>query len=105
MLTVLSIWNFSSFDTDFLKYMAFEPAQGPNWQSSDLNFDRDYKRFGMIDALYAANNPDLRGFKAHGGKLIVYQGWADAGAGGVPPLKTVSYYETAEKNGRSCSDL
>lgn len=89
--------HFSSFDTDFLKYMAFIPAQGPNWQISDLNFDRDYKRFGMTDALYAANNPDLRTFKAHGGKLIVYQGWADAGAGGVPPLKILSYYETAER--------
>ena len=89
--------HFSSFDTDFLKYMAFLPAEGPKWQISDLNFDRDYKRFGMMDALYAANNPDLSAFKEHGGKLIVYQGWADAGAGGVPPLKTVSYYETAER--------
>ena len=89
--------HFSSFDTDFLKYMAFLPAQGPNWQVSDLNFERDYKRFGMTDVLYAANNPDLTAFKAHGGKLIVYQGWADAGAGGVPPLKIVSYYETAER--------
>lgn len=89
--------HFSSFDTDFFKYMAFMPAQGPNWQIGDLDFDRDYKRFGMMDALYAANNPDLRAFKAHGGKLIVYQGWADAGAGGVPPVKTVSYYETAER--------
>lgn len=89
--------KFSSFDTDYLKYMAFIPARGPDWQISDLDFGRYYKRFGMTDALYAANNPDLRAFKARGGKLIVYQGWADAGAGGVPPLKTVAYYETAER--------
>jgi hypothetical protein len=89
--------RFSSFDVDFLRYMAFMPDAGPGWQPSDLNFDRDYKRFGMMESLYAANNPDLRAFKANGGKLIVYQGWADAGAGGIPPLKTVDYYETAEK--------
>jgi hypothetical protein len=89
--------HFSSFDTDYLKYMAFLPAPGPDWQISDLDFERYYKRFGMTDALYAANNPDLRAFKARGGKLIMYQGWADAGAGGVPPLKAVNYYETTER--------
>ena len=89
--------HFSSFDVDFLRYMAFIPDPGPNWQPSDLNFDRDYMRFGMMESLYAANNPDLRAFKGNGGKLIVYHGWADAGAGGIPPLKTVDYYETAEK--------
>lgn len=89
--------HFSSFDVDFLRYMAFVPAPGPGWQPGDLNFDQDYKRFGMMESLSAANNPDLRAFKANGGKLIAYQGWADAGAGGIPPLKLVDYYETAEK--------
>jgi feruloyl esterase len=89
--------HFSPFDTDYLKYMAFLPAPGPDWQISDLDFEHYSKRFGMTDALYAANNPDLRAFKARGGKLIMYQGWADAGAGGVPPLKAVNYYETTEK--------
>jgi feruloyl esterase len=89
--------HFSDFDVDFFRYLAFIPDPGPNWQPSDLNFDRDYKRFGMMESLYAANNPDLRTFKANGGKLILYHGWADAGAGGIPPLKTVEYYETAEK--------
>jgi hypothetical protein len=89
--------HFSSFDIDFLRYMAFMPAPGPNWQPNDLNFDRDYERFGMMESLYAANNPGLRAFKANGGKLIVYQGWADAGAGGIAPLETIDYYETAEK--------
>ncbi len=89
--------QFSSFDVDFLRYMAFIPDAGPNWQPSDFNFDRDYKRFGMMESLYEAKNPDLRAFKANGGKLILYHGWADAGPGGIPPLKTVDYYETAEK--------
>ena len=89
--------RFSSFDVDFLRFMAFVPDPGANWQPSDLNFDRDYKRFGMMESLYAGNNPDLRRFKAAGGKIILYHGWSDAGPGGIPPLKTVDYYETVEK--------
>jgi feruloyl esterase len=40
-----------------------------------------------------ATNPDLRAFKKHGGKLILYQGWADeATYPANPPL----YYDTVE---------
>lgn len=41
-----------------------------------------------------ATNPDLRAFKAKGGKLILYQGWADEA---TYPLNPVLYYETVEK--------
>jgi Tannase and feruloyl esterase len=89
--------KFSTFDVNFLRYMAFIPDPGPDWQPTDLDFDRDYKRFGMMESLYAGTNPDLRKFKAAGGKIILYHGWSDAGPGGIPPLKTVDYYQTAEK--------
>ena len=57
--------RFSAFDTDFMRYMDFFRS-GADLQVDDLNFDRDYKRFGMMESLYAATNPDLRRFKAHG---------------------------------------
>lgn len=41
-----------------------------------------------------ATNPDLRAFKARGGKLILYQGWADEA---TYPLNPVLYYETVER--------
>ena len=41
-----------------------------------------------------ATNPDLRAFKARGGKLILYQGWADEA---TYPLHPVLYYETVER--------
>ncbi len=41
-----------------------------------------------------ATNPDLRAFKAAGGKLIVYQGWADEA---TYPNNPVIYYETVER--------
>ena len=45
----------------------------PEWTPANYDFNRDYKRLGM-GALYTDTNPDLRKFKAAGGKLIVYQG-------------------------------
>jgi feruloyl esterase len=75
---------------DMFRYGAFLPDPGPTWQPGDLNHERDYKRLGMMEALYSASNPDLRRFKAAGGKLIIYHGWGDI----LPPLNTVDYYET-----------
>ena len=86
--------EFAHFGKEFFQYMGFVPAPGPSWKSSDFDFDRDYKRLGMLESLYASTNPDLRKFKASGGKLILWQGWAD---GGVSPLNTIDYYETVER--------
>ena len=76
--------------------MGFNPDPGPSWKSTDFDFDQDYKRTGMMDAIVNGyNNPDLRNFKAAGGKLMVIQGWEDDGLPG--PQVTVDYYEMAEK--------
>jgi feruloyl esterase len=44
--------------------------------------------------LHDATNPDLRAFKARGGKLILYQGWADEA---TYPANPVIYYDTVER--------
>ena len=85
---------FANFSREFFQYLGFVPAPGPSWKSSDFDFDRDYKRLGMLESLFASTNPDLRKFKAAGGKLILWQGWAD---GAVSPLNTIDYYETVER--------
>ena len=92
--------NYFSMDleykTTWWRYMGFNPDPGPSWQSTDFDFDQDYKRTGMMDAvLNAYNNPDLRNFKAAGGKLMIIQGWEDSGLPG--PRVTVDYYEMAER--------
>src|SRR5579862_3455759 len=86
----------SSFSRNFFRFLAFVPDAGPKWERRDFDFDRDYKRLDMVEALYGGTDPDLRRFKAAGGKLILYHGWADAGGGGISPLKTVDYYDTVE---------
>jgi feruloyl esterase len=61
-----------------------------------------YRRLGPLGGIYNANDPDLRAFRAHGGKLIIYHGWADQA---IPPFSTVDYYRavTAHSGGYPAS--
>jgi feruloyl esterase len=75
-------------DQAVLGGMAFE---NPQWDWRTFDFDRDVelvddKLFGVLNAV----DPDLRDFKANGGKLIVYHGWNDPG---VMPQQTIQYYD------------
>lgn len=62
----------------------------PKWDF--MSFDPD---IGLTDAKKALGNimdatdPNFTGFKAHGGKLISYHGWADSD---ITPFATVNYY-------------
>jgi tannase/feruloyl esterase len=78
---------------EFFKYMLSRPTPGPAWRITDFDFDRDYQRLGL-GALYTDNNPDLRRYKAAGGKLIVAQGGND---GLEIPGAIFDYYETVER--------
>jgi hypothetical protein len=63
--------------------------------------DWDYKTFKVDDGLKAAQektgkalnatDPDLKAFKARGGKLIVYHGWDDPA---ITALNTINYYDS-----------
>ena len=79
----------------YFSYMGFWPAPGPGWKFTDFDFDRDYKRMTITEPVMgAANNPDLRKFKAAGAKMILYQGWADQSD---IPADTIDYYEMSQK--------
>jgi feruloyl esterase len=39
------------YKTNYWQYMGFNPDPGPSWTSSDFDFDHDYKRTGVMDAL------------------------------------------------------
>ena len=84
---------YAGFMTEMFRYLNFSPDPGPSWQMSQFNWDSDYKRLAIMEVLYNAQNPDLRKFKAAGGKIIAYQGWADQSV--LPPW-VIDYYETVE---------
>jgi feruloyl esterase len=82
----------ASYGEEFFRYLGFSPAPGGSWKAADFDFDIDYQRTGVADALLSATNPDLRRFRDAGGKLILYHGWDDHL---IAPGFTVDYYETA----------
>jgi feruloyl esterase len=84
------------------KYIVFE---NPDWDfhtfrfnsaggfESDVEFTDD-----KVGAIFNAVDPDLRAFKANGGKLIQYHGWSDPD---ITPLNSINYYESVVRfNGR-----
>jgi feruloyl esterase len=80
----------------YLKYMAFWPNPPRNFTLADVPFTaREFHLVNRLgDLIYNANNPDLRAFAAHGGKIIIYHGWADQT---VPPWSTLDYYQAVER--------
>ena len=62
------------------------------YSSLSFNFDKD---LGAVESKVGgslnANNPDLKAFKAHGGKMLHYHGWYD---GSPSPLASVEYYRS-----------
>ena len=57
----------------------------------NFNWDLDVPR--VVESSPAVNdNPDLHGFKAHGGKMILYHGLSDSGP---PWTYTAQYYDEA----------
>jgi feruloyl esterase len=66
----------------------------PSWELKSFDLDRDLKAAQEnTAAALDAVNPDLRPFKARGGKLILYQGWNDPASS---PLATIDYYNSVE---------
>ncbi|MEO6856254.1 MAG: tannase/feruloyl esterase family alpha/beta hydrolase, partial [Rhodoferax sp.] len=53
-----------------------------------------YSKLRPRHPLNDATNPDLSAFKAAGGKLILWHGWADQH---ISPINTIAYYEAMQK--------
>lgn len=65
--------------------------ENPNWNFRSFEFDADVD-YGDRKAGIHLNsaNPDLRSFRANGGRLIQYHGWGDAA---IPAYGSIDYYE------------
>ena len=74
---------------DFFKYMVYEDS---NWDFRTWDFAKgmpytEKKLSSIVDAV----DPNLKPYRAHGGRLIIYQGWSDPV---VSPLNAINYYES-----------
>jgi tannase/feruloyl esterase len=76
-----------AFGTQIFKFLVFND---PDWDYSRYELSR-WKQDSALAASYLnATNPDLSVFKAHGGKLLLWHGWADAA---LTPLASIRYHE------------
>ena len=74
----------------FFRHFVFED---PDWDFTTFDYDADlsYALDKVGDAV-DADDPDLRGLRDSGAKLLVYHGWSDAD---ISPLASIEYFEQA----------
>jgi feruloyl esterase len=66
-----------------------------DWDARTFDLDRDLKVVDeKVGATVNAVNPDLRAFKARGGKLLLYHGWNDTA---ISPGNAIDYYTSVQK--------
>jgi Tannase and feruloyl esterase len=94
--------DYAGLSQPYLRYQLNRPGQlGPDpfqWQFTDRDFNSMFPAANTFDAM----DTNLSAFRAHGGKLIMWQGWAD---NGIPPSGTVDYYDilTARMGGQAAT--
>jgi feruloyl esterase len=70
-------------------------ALGPTFDVTKFDFDGDLAKVDdALGPIMNHVNPDLSAFAAHGGKLIIFHGYADAIVG---PLDSINYFERVGK--------
>ena len=74
----------------FLDQFRYVVYQNPNWDWRTFDLERDAAKANAVDKDIDELDPHLAAFAKHGGKLILYHGWADQQ---VAPGSTVEFYE------------
>lgn len=77
-----------SISTGFFQNMVLH---NPHWDFRTFDVDRDTRRADAeLGAMVNSMDPNLKPFKNHGGKLILYQSWNEAI---IPPRNAIAYYK------------
>ena len=77
----------------FIGYLA-DATVRHNVDALVFNFDRDPETLVRARRIYDATSFDLRAFKARGGKILMWHGWAD---GAIMATSSIGYYEGVTK--------
>ena len=81
---------------NYLKYAAYWRNPSASFQLKDFPFTvAGYHKLLPLAGIYDGTDPDLSAFRKAGGKLIIWQGWADQE---VSPFGTVDYYKAVVKH-------
>ena len=91
-----------AFGETFFRYLAF-PKKDPNFTLDQVDLARDIPRLESIHRTLDATNPDLSGFRARNGRMLMWFGWADPA---LNAQRAVDYYEEVRaKMGPTTADF
>ena len=77
---------------DVFRYILF---QDPKWDPKTFDLEKDYDRIHKLDnSALSPTDPNLKPFVSRGGKLLIYEGWADPN---VSPRSPLMYYDRVVK--------
>jgi feruloyl esterase len=76
-----------AFGTGVYKYLVFN---NPDWDYSTYDFNTWKTDTALAASFLNATDTNLQPFRNHGGKLILWHGWADPA---LTPLASIRYYE------------
>jgi feruloyl esterase len=76
---------------DQFRYVVY---QDPNWDWRSFDLERDSDRANAANKGIDELDPHLAAFAKHGGKLLIYHGWADQQ---VAPGASIEFYNSALK--------
>lgn len=77
----------------YMKYFV-DPQRREKGDALSFDFDRDPATLRRAQRIYDATSFDLRAFKARGGKMLLWHGWADAA---ISATSSVGYYQGATR--------
>jgi len=86
------------FGTGIFKYLIFND---PDWDYSKYELNNLKKDSVQAAAYLNATDPNLDPFKGHGGKLILWHGWADPA---LTPLGSIRYADQVFARDRNAGD-
>jgi feruloyl esterase len=75
------------------RFLALDRAD-PSFSWRTVKFPQDLPRLATMTEILSPLDPDLRPYKNHGGKIIIYHGWADPA---ISAYGTLDYYEHMSK--------
>ena len=73
---------------EYFKYIFYND---PDYNLHDFDTSTDQGDLMPVVSIFNATDTDLSAFKAHGGKMIMFNGWSDPA---ISALNTIEYYET-----------
>jgi len=87
-----------AFSTGILRFFLYNDS---DWSYAGYDFADFAQKAARVASTLNADNPDLSAFRAHGGKLIIDNGWMD---GSMSAYGTLKYYENVLSQDPSARD-